>query len=95
LDSAELAGCFNRARVKLFVSDECLISRCGGIQKLFGPAFDQLNVINCDIEANQEECDSAREDRGGSLGFPLWYIGITEEYYPGAVLTHIRAVAGC
>lgn len=97
LDQSELAACLNGKEVKLFVNDACLTQLyggCKGIQKSFGTAFDQLYIVNCNLEDNEEECDNAHNDVD-KFGFPLWYAGLTGEYYPGATVTRIRAITGC
>ena len=93
-DTQQTAECLNSNRVKLFVSDACMQSRCKGIQDILSPGFEQLDVINCDNDANQEECDNAK-DKVENFGFPLWYVGITGEYYPGATITRIKTITGC
>jgi hypothetical protein len=95
---SEVAACLNGKGVKLFVNDACLNQPYGGcksIQKSFGLVFDQLFIVNCNLEDNEEECDNAREERETSLAFPLWYVGLTGEYYPGVNVMRIRAVTGC
>lgn len=92
---SEVAECLSSKGVKLFVNDACLNQYlCTPIQKTFGASFDTLNVINCDLESNEDECDNAREDLGHSLGLPLWYVDAKAEYYTGGV-GKIRSETGC
>jgi len=97
-EKSRIAKCFNDNGVKLYVNDVCLTSRCKGIKDTFESAFNELSVINCDEDQNEDDCDTAREDMKSlnkTFGFPLWYVSLSGEYYPGASVSKIQSVTGC
>ena len=94
--SEDVVACLSSKVTALYMRDDNVCIQCKAIRNYFGSSIARINIVDCDEEDNEEECEDMLQeakDQGKLRGYPTW--NLYGELYPAAGVEKIKALSGC